>query len=126
MPIQRPLAGDALRFDLDEETRRASDPEALRRTGRSGRTLLKEGPLRVTLIVLAEGGNIPEHHTEGSLAIQVLRGEMTVTVDGTEHALGVGDLLSIHASVPHAVHSRDGAAFLLTLAIADGSSHGPT
>lgn len=116
MPVERPLSGEALRFDLDEEARRAADPESLRRAGRSARTLLKDGPLRITLVVLAPGGSMPQHHTEGPITIHGLRGDLHVIVEGTEYELGVGDLLSIGVDVPHSVRSEDGAAFLLTVA----------
>lgn len=117
MPVQRPLAGDALRFNLDEEARRAVDPAALERTGRSGRTLVKDGPLRMTLIVLAPGGSIPEHHTEGHFALQVLRGGVRIDMDGTEYELGEGDLLTLHGGVPHSLTSEPGADLLLTVSL---------
>lgn len=117
MPVQRPLAGDALRFNLEEEVRRAGDPAALERTGRSGRTLLKDGPLRVALIVLAPGGSIPEHDTEGHFALQVLRGTVRIDVAGTAYDLGQGDLLTLHGGVPHSLHSNDGADLLLTISL---------
>ena len=66
------------------------DAAALERTGRSGRTLLKDGPLRVTVIVLAPGGGIPEHQTDGHLALQVLRGDLHINVEGTGYDLATG------------------------------------
>lgn len=117
MPVQRPLAGDALRFNLDEEVRRAVDAAALERTGRSGRTLLKDGPLRVTVIVLAPGGGIPEHQTDGHLALQVLRGDLHINVEGTGYDLEMGDLLTIGGGVPHDLSSRNGADLLLTVSL---------
>jgi quercetin dioxygenase-like cupin family protein len=112
--------GDALRFDLTEETQRASDPEALARTGRSARTLLKDGPLRVTLIVLGPGGDIPEHQTEGPITIHVLRGALRLKVEGTDYELGTGDLLSIGTGASHSLMSDQGAALLLTVAFEQG------
>jgi quercetin dioxygenase-like cupin family protein len=112
--------GDALRFDLTEETQRASDPEALARTGRSARTLLKDGPLRVTLIVLGPGGDIPEHQTEGPITIHVLRGALRLNVEGTDYGLGTGDLLSIGTGASHSLMSDQGAALLLTVAFEQG------
>lgn len=117
MPVQRPLAGDALRFNLDEEARRAVDPTALERTGRSGRTLLKDGPLRVTVIVLGPGGGIPEHQTDGHLALQVLRGDLHINVEGTGYDLEKGDLLTIGGGVPHDLSSKHGADLLLTVSL---------
>lgn len=117
MPVQRPLTGDALRFNLVEEARRAVDPTALERTGRSGRTLLKDGPLRVTLIVLAAGGGIPQHQTEGHLTLQVLRGDVRINVEGIAYDLTEGDLLTIGGGVPHDLRSESGADLLLTVSL---------
>jgi quercetin dioxygenase-like cupin family protein len=112
--------GDALRFDLTEETRRASDAETIARTGRSARTLLKDGPLRATLIVLGPGGDIPEHQTEGPITIHVLRGGLRVHVEGIDYELGTGDLLSIGTGASHSLLSDGGAALLLTVAFEPG------
>lgn len=114
--IDRPLSGDVLVFDLDEEqARTAGTADSGRRT--SARTLIKDGPLRVTLIVLGPGGEIAEHQAEGPITVQPIRGSLRFTVQGTPHDLEPGDLLSAGAGVRHAVSSSDGAAFLLTVAL---------
>lgn len=116
MPVQRPLAGDSLRFNLAEETQRI-DPAALERTGRSGRTLVKDGPLRIALIALAPGGTIPEHQTDGHVSVQVLRGDARISFDGNAWDLGAGDLITIGGGVPHDVASTNGADLLLTVSL---------
>lgn len=114
--IQRPLSGDVLVFDLGEEQQRATDPAVAQRGGPSARTLLKDGPLRVTLIVLAPNGAIAEHKAEGPITVQPLQGTIRFTVSGSEHDLRPGQLLSLGAGVRHAVSSDAGGAFLLTVA----------
>lgn len=115
--IQRPLSGVPLHFCLNEAQRPYHIDEALlARAGRSARTLLKEGPLRVTLIALAPGGELAQHRADGPITVQVLRGEMRFQVGEETWALQAGDLLSLGASIPHAVHSESGAEFLLTVA----------
>jgi quercetin dioxygenase-like cupin family protein len=59
---------------------------------------------------------MPQHHAEGPITIQGLRGALRVTVEGDTYDVGIGDLLSIGVDVPHAVESDDGATFLLTVA----------
>lgn len=114
--IDRPLHGDVLHFDLAQEERAATQPETLERDGRSSRTLLKDGPLRVTLIVLAPGGGIPEHTARGPVTVQPLRGAVEVTVAGETHGVTKAGFLAFGPGVPHSVRSDDGAAFLLTVA----------
>jgi quercetin dioxygenase-like cupin family protein len=121
--IDRPLSGDVLIFHLDEEQERTGGgAEGGRPT--SARTLLKEGPLRVTLIVLAPGAEIAEHSAEGPITVQPIRGSLRFTVQGTAHDLEAGDLLSAGAGVRHAVSSATGAAFLLTVALPGAAKGG--
>ncbi|HSH46200.1 MAG TPA: cupin domain-containing protein [Longimicrobiales bacterium] len=113
--IQRDLSGDCLVFDLEAERERAADPEILERSGRNARTLLKSGSLRVTLIVLAAGGEIAEHHAEGPITVRPLDGQIQFTIGGTTHDVGPGQMLAAGPGVPHSVASEEGASFLLTV-----------
>jgi quercetin dioxygenase-like cupin family protein len=113
--IDRPLSGAALRFRLAEERALTNDRELLERNGRNARTLVKEGPLRVTLVVVKAGGRIAPHHAEGPISVQVLDGGIRFRAAGQEHVLGVGDLLVVDDGVEHAVESEAGGTFLLTV-----------
>ena len=113
--IDRPLSGDVLRFRLEEERLRVSDPPLLERHGRNARTLLKEGSLRITLVMVRAGGHITAHRTVGPITAQVLEGDITFRVGGREHRLAAGDLLVVNAGVKHEVGSDTGGTFLLTV-----------
>lgn len=113
--IDRPLSGTALRFTLADERARVDEPELLKRNGRNARTLVKEGPLRVTLVMIAAGGRIAPHQADGPITVQVLDGDIRFRAAGKEHALGSGDLLVVDAGVEHAVESERGGTFLLTV-----------
>lgn len=113
--LDRTLRADLLRFDLDAEEQEATHPDTLARDGRSSRTLIKEGPLRVTLIVLGPGGGIPSHQAQGPITIHPIRGTLDVEVSGQTHTISPKDLLAIDTAVPHSVVSAEGAAFLLTV-----------
>ena len=124
--IDRPLSADVLIFHLNEERATASDPAILARSGRNARTLLKDGALRVTLIVLAPGGVIREHHATGPITVHVLEGGLRFTESGVAHDLAAGDLLSLGAGIRHDVASDAGATFLLTIGAPPGSTHKAT
>jgi quercetin dioxygenase-like cupin family protein len=117
MSVDRPLHGEVLVLDLGKERERATEPALLSRNGRNARTLLKDGPLRVTLVALAPGGEIAEHQAEGPITVQPLTGRVRFSALGRDHDIGPGELLSAGAGVRHAVASADGAVFLLTLAL---------
>lgn len=113
--IQRPLSGDILVFDIGEERGRAADTDLIERSGRNARTLFKNGPLRVTLIVLGPGGELPEHDAAGPITVQVVQGRIRFSTDDETHDLASGQLLAAGPGVSHSVTSDDGATFLLTV-----------
>jgi quercetin dioxygenase-like cupin family protein len=113
--MQRPLSGDVLVFDIGDERERAADAALLDRNGRNARTLLKNGPLRVTLVVLGAGGELAEHEAAGPITVQVIDGRIRFSAGGVDHDLGAGQLLAAGPGVRHSVGSDDGAAFLLTI-----------
>jgi quercetin dioxygenase-like cupin family protein len=113
-PVHRSLAGDVLAFDLGEEMQTVRDELATGRA-RMARTLVKEGPLRLTLVGLSPGGAIKEHEAEGPITIHVLDGELEVNAGGESRKHGAGALIALDQRVRHAVSSSRGAMFLLTL-----------
>jgi quercetin dioxygenase-like cupin family protein len=113
--IDRSLSGEVLRFHLEEERMRVNDPLLLERQGRNARTLLKEGPLRVTLVMVRAGGNIAAHRADGPITVQVLQGDIHVRAGGREHRLAAGDLLAVNAGLEHEAGSDGGGTFLLTI-----------
>jgi quercetin dioxygenase-like cupin family protein len=113
--IQRPLSGDILVFNIDQEHERAADPDLLSRSGRNARTLLKMGSLRVTLVVLGPGGELAAHEAPGPITVQAVHGRIRFTAGGEQHDIGPGQLLAAGPGVRHSVASTDGATFLLTV-----------
>lgn len=118
--IERPLAGDALRFRLEEELKATYDAEILARSGRTARTLVKDHSLRVTIHMLAAGGSIPEHHADGPITVQVLHGSMTFTAASRAYDLREGDLLALDTGIAHSVQAREDVSFLLTISLPGG------
>ena len=111
VPAEAPVT--VLHFD--EERARAVEDLARGTRQRSARTLVKNGPLRVTLIELAPGGTIAEHQAEGPITVQPLRGSLSFSALGEVLELSPGHLVSLDARVRHAVSTKEGATFLLTL-----------
>lgn len=114
--IDRPLSGEALTFDLDEVRQEVAEPSILERNGHNARTLLKDGPMRVVLIVMAPGGEIPEHQAEGPVTVQPVQGDVRFSTGGHDYDLEPGRLLCLGPGVRHRVFSAGGGAFLLTVA----------
>lgn len=114
--FDRQLSGDTLLIDVASEIERmwaTLNGEA----GRAARTLIKDGPLRVTLVVMQPGAAIPEHSADGPITVQPVSGSIRFAVGDTVHAVGTGGLLSVGAGVRHSVACDEPAAFLLTVAM---------
>jgi quercetin dioxygenase-like cupin family protein len=108
--LERPLAGSVLVLDLPVAVPVVAEEE------RTARTLVKNGPLRVTVVTLRAGGGIPTHRADGPITVQPLAGRIRFTAAGQEYDLGPGQILALDSAIDHAVVSDAGATFLLTLA----------
>ena len=91
------------------------DPELLARHGRTARTLVKEGPLRLTIMGIAAGGALPAHSADAHVTVHLLEGEVTFTACDREYTLNVGDVLIFAPNVEHEARSATGGVFLLTV-----------
>jgi len=102
----------------------ASEAEQLRAqavpsgAGRAAKTLVKEGPIRVTLVALRRGVALEEHHVAGPVTIQVLHGTFRLSTDRGDTDVHVGELVVLDTGIPHTAHALEDCALLLTVAMA--------
>jgi quercetin dioxygenase-like cupin family protein len=119
--LRRTLDGDVRIHHLAQE-QGLIDPSLLARHGRSARTLVKEGPLRLTIMAIGPGGELPAHSTGAPVTIHVLEGEVTVSVLDQEYPLGANDVLVLPPGIVHAARSALGGRFLLTVVHPDAEA----
>lgn len=112
--MHRVLDGDVLVHHLTADELML-DPELLARHGRTARTLVKDGPLRLTMMGMAPAGLLPSHRTDAPVTIHVLEGEVTFSALGREYPLASGDVLVLAPGVEHSARSKLGGRFLLTV-----------
>jgi Uncharacterized conserved protein, contains double-stranded beta-helix domain len=112
--MHRTIEGDVL---VNHLTRHdwMLDKDLLERHGRTARTLVKDGPLRLTLMALASGGHLPPHSTSGPVTIQVIQGSVLFKALDREYPLETGDILVLAAGIEHSATSEKGGSFLLTV-----------
>lgn len=115
--ISRALSSDGLLVRVHAELVSLAKDHGRDKPGPRARTLVKDGPLRVTLISLTEDARIPAHRAEGPITIVPVAGEIIVEADGETHALAAGELLALRAGIEHVVTSPAGGAFLLTVVL---------
>jgi quercetin dioxygenase-like cupin family protein len=101
-------------FDLPQEI---ADSEQKKpwQSGQYAKTLFKKHDLRIVLIVMENAARMKEHHADGTLSVQVLKGQIRFSVHGKPHDLKAGDLITLSASIRHEVEALQDSAFLLTL-----------
>jgi quercetin dioxygenase-like cupin family protein len=113
-PHGPPMAAPYLEFDLVRELERLhAEPDW--NNGLNARTLVKYENLRVVLMALESGAQIPEHQTKGRISIQTIVGHILVRAEGRTFDLPVGTLLALDEGLPHDVEALEESAFLLTI-----------
>jgi quercetin dioxygenase-like cupin family protein len=115
----RRLAGKRLTFILSAEDETLREFAQDSKTGRAAKTLVKEGPLRITLVALKKGTALPSHHVEGPISVQTIRGCLTLTTDRGDMDVPEGNLIALGAGVVHAAKAQEDCAILLTFAMPD-------
>src|SRR5258708_40157138 len=101
-------------FDLNHEIADAATKKPW--TARHyAKTLFKKHDFRVVLISMEPGAHMKEHHADGTISVQVLKGRIRMNVGGKAHELTAGNLFTLAASIRHEVEAVDDSAFLLTI-----------
>ena len=101
-------------FDLNQEIADAANRKPWP-AGHYARTLFKKRDFRVVLISMEPGAHMKEHHTDGTISLQVLKGKLRMNIGGKAHELAAGSLFPLAASIRHDVEALDDSAFLLTI-----------
>jgi len=103
------------RFDFAKEMVRSEQERPWAR-GHFVRTLFKNSDIRMVLISMDKGSILKEHHADGTISIQVLKGSVRFTAQGDEYSLQANSVLMLGPSIEHKVEALDDSVFLLTIA----------
>ncbi|MGI8770729.1 MAG: cupin domain-containing protein [Acidobacteriaceae bacterium] len=108
------MIDDLAQFDLVREIADAEQTKPWA-SGVHSRTLFKKPDLRVVLIAMEKAARMKEHHADGTLSVQVLKGQVRFGVQGRTYDLRAGNLLTLSASIKHDVEALENSAFLLSI-----------
>ena len=111
------LRAEILRFTIGAEERMLRASAASSGAGRAAKTLVKEGPLRITLVALRKGATLEEHQIAGPVSIQALGGTLRLSTRQGAVDLATGELLALDAGVAHAAEALDDCVLLITVAM---------
>lgn len=106
---------DLAQFDLAQEMKE-SEQKRPWPTGHFAKMLFKKSDFRMVLIMMDRGAILKEHHADGTISVQVLRGSIDFRVDGGTHSLQMNGVLTLGASIKHELEAREDSAILLTIA----------
>lgn len=87
--------------------------------GRAGKTLVKEGSLRITFVALKKGTVLPSHQIAGPVSIQTTRGCLRLSTDTEDMDVTAGTLIALGPGVAHTAQAHTDCALLLTFAMSD-------
>jgi quercetin dioxygenase-like cupin family protein len=79
------------------------------------RTLIKKPTGTVTLFAFDAGQELSEHTAPFDAMVQVVEGQVELTIDGSPTRLAAGQALVMPAQAPHAVHATERFKMLLTM-----------
>lgn len=79
------------------------------------RTIMEKPKGTVTLFAFAEGEGLSEHTTPYDALVQVLDGEVEITIGGESFNLDEGEMIIMPADVPHALRALGRFKMLLVM-----------
>jgi quercetin dioxygenase-like cupin family protein len=103
-----------LRFDITEELRQLR--QSPMQDGHVAKTILHAPTLRIVLMALARGTEVPTPHAVDAITIQAYEGRAVVTVLDNSYELAPGQAIMVKAGVPYTIVARDDCALLLLVA----------
>jgi quercetin dioxygenase-like cupin family protein len=113
--LTRPLAGEHLTFHLQRVVGELRAEEGYLRSGRAGRTLVKAGPLVLTVTAIRDGVEVGTHHAETPMTLQVLEGGLHYRIGAEVAELGRGEVLFFGPGHAKDIKALGDTALLLTI-----------
>jgi quercetin dioxygenase-like cupin family protein len=111
------IKGDVLRFQLPFEESNLHELAASSPTGRAGKTLVKEGSLRITQLALQKGVQLGWHEVGGAACVQILRGRLEMVTSDGKMELAPGALVVLDAGVQHSAVAMSDCVMLISIAM---------
>ena len=103
-------------LDLPALLAQVRQEPAYRTSDRNSLTVFKTDGMRILLLALHAGAELKTHTAPGIISVQVLEGRLMFRTAEQATELAQGQLLTLHAGIPHSVTAVTEAVFLLTLA----------
>lgn len=114
------MSGDLLHFTLGSEAESLLEQARASDQGRATKTLVKDGPLRLSVVTMRQGVKLDEHFAPGPSTVHVFRGRFRLSAGPGPVELGPGEIVAMDAEERHSVEALEDGALLLTVTIPPG------
>ncbi len=118
----RDIDANLIKMDLKQYISQIKSEEAWLNKDRNAITLYKTDTMRMVLLALHQGAVLKEHTAPGNISVQVLEGHISFKAEGYEEKVVEGQIVTLHAKIPHSVTAHEESVFLLTISV-DPSHH---
>lgn len=113
----RPLDAPLVEMDLTSFREQIKQELAWKNSDRNAITIFKTSGMRIVLIALHKGAEMKTHTAPGIISVQVLEGQIKFHTEQKTSGLQKGQMLALHAGIPHSVFAHEESVFLLTITI---------
>jgi quercetin dioxygenase-like cupin family protein len=116
---ERSVDAPMVTIDLLQHLKNIREESSYNSGPRNAITLFKSDQLRIVLIALHAGGELPTHTADGTISVQVIEGQIIFSTQFEKSTLTPGQLVTLHKKIPHSVLALEESAILLTLSLAE-------
>ncbi|MEO6681262.1 MAG: hypothetical protein ABIN48_00425 [Ginsengibacter sp.] len=114
---ERILDAPLVHMDLNEYSKTIKSEKAWKEKDRNAITVFKTDAMSMVLIALHKNAVLERHTANGTLNVQVLNGEIDFATDHQKINMKQGQVIALHAGVPHEVSAIKESVLLLTIAM---------
>jgi len=114
---ERDLDASMVTMDLSLLKAQIKEEESYKNGDRNAITIFKSEGMRIVMIALHEGAEMKTHKAPGIISVQVLEGHIKFKTEPETIDRIAGQMLALHAEIPHSVIAKTESIFLLTLSL---------
>ena len=111
----RPIDSSLLLINLPALAQQIKAEDAWSKKDRNAITVFKTTGMNIVLIALHANAAMKTHTATGIISVQVLEGTIQFTTVNEYIEITKGQLVTLHASIPHSVLAIEESSFLLTI-----------
>jgi quercetin dioxygenase-like cupin family protein len=110
----RVLNAPLVEMDLNQFISQVKEEATWADSDKNSITIFKSAKLTIVLIGLHKDAELKTHTADGDITVQVLEGKIQFFTEAQNTYLQKGQMIALHANIPHSVLAKEESFFLLT------------